>query len=346
MNEHLPRLVLVQIHNDDGYETSWGDARAVYYDLPYLPTAWFDGTEERVDFPTVPSYEDTYAARAPEPTDVSIDLSLVQVSGPTYEATASICVEPEGTGKEMRIQLVQVLDYWPSAVSYSRNGLKQAATSEDLSLTPGQCEDVVRTFTFDADSWANQEDVKIVAWAQAPASAGPAEVYQAAQVFLIPPDCNSNGRHDWCDTSCEGFCGGVAGCGTYEDCNQNYAPDECEPDDDCNVNLVQDICDIAGGTSDDCNGNKVPDECDVAGGTSWDGNGNGVPDECEPPGDLDGDLDVDLNDFATFAVCFGGATVTIPPPGCSPASFAGSDLDGDGDVDLSDFSTFSMVYTG
>ena len=341
MSEHLPGLVLVQIHHNDAYETAWGNGRAVFYNVPLNPTAWFEGAEERVDYPVEPSYEDTYEAQASTPTDVTIDLSVAQISGPTYEVTASICIEAEGTAKDIRVQIVQVLDYWPPTESYHRNGLKQAAASEDLSLTPGQCEDVVRTFTFDADSLANLQDVKIVAWAQATDSAGPAQVYQAAQVFLIPPDCNSNSRHDWCDVSCEGFCAEVPGCGTYEDCNGNYVPDECEPDEDCNANLVQDVCDIAGGTSEDCNANQVPDDCDLAAGTSWDGNGDGVPDECEPPGDLDGDLDVDLNDFATFAMCFMGAAVTEAPSGCSPASFAASDLDTDGDVDLNDFSTFA-----
>jgi aminopeptidase N len=64
------------------------------------------------------------------------------------------------------------------------------------------------------------------------------------------------------------------------------------------------------------------------------------------PGDMDGDGDVDLNDFATFALCFHGAAVTTPPGGCTPVEFAGADLDDDGDVDLGDFSTFALDYTG
>jgi hypothetical protein len=63
-------------------------------------------------------------------------------------------------------------------------------------------------------------------------------------------------------------------------------------------------------------------------------------------GDLDCDGDVDLGDFATLAVCFGGPDVTTPPVGCSAAEFAGSDLDGDGDVDLSDFSSFAVNFAG
>ena len=64
------------------------------------------------------------------------------------------------------------------------------------------------------------------------------------------------------------------------------------------------------------------------------------------PCDLDDDGDVDLNDFATFAICYGGATVTTPPPSCPQDDFEGSDFDDDGDVDLTDFATFALNFTG
>jgi subtilisin-like proprotein convertase family protein len=63
-------------------------------------------------------------------------------------------------------------------------------------------------------------------------------------------------------------------------------------------------------------------------------------------GDIDSDGDVDLNDFATFARCFSGQAVTVPPPSCSPSEFILSDLQGDGDVDLNDFSNFANNFTG
>jgi len=64
------------------------------------------------------------------------------------------------------------------------------------------------------------------------------------------------------------------------------------------------------------------------------------------PGDIDNDGDVDLVDFATFAMCFMGANVTTPPPGCSQDEFAACDLTGDHDVDLNDFADFAEDFTG
>ncbi|UCG33631.1 MAG: hypothetical protein JSU68_03155, partial [Phycisphaerales bacterium] len=61
-------------------------------------------------------------------------------------------------------------------------------------------------------------------------------------------------------------------------------------------------------------------------------------------GDYDGGGIVDLNDFATFALCFGGPTVTTPPAGCFVEQFECSDIDGDGDVDLADFGTFAVRF--
>jgi uncharacterized lipoprotein YddW (UPF0748 family) len=52
-----------------------------------------------------------------------------------------------------------------------------------------------------------------------------------------------------------------------------------------------------------------------------------------PPGDSDGDLDVDQEDFGVFQRCLGNAGAAIP--GCEAASF-----DGDSDVDEADFSKF------
>jgi hypothetical protein len=67
-------------------------------------------------------------------------------------------------------------------------------------------------------------------------------------------------------------------------------------------------------------------------------------DEFAPsPGDFDGDGDVDLDDFAVFGQCFGGAD---NPPAAGCPSGVDADLDGDGDVDLNDFAIFGQNFTG
>ena len=98
------------------------------------------------------------------------------------------------------------------------------------------------------------------------------------------------------------------------------------------------------GSARTCNNNNVPDECDIADGTSEDLNGNGVPDECDMAGDLDGDGDVDIDDFAIFAGCMAGPDVIEAPAACDPVDFVYADFDNDEDVDLADFSLLQMVF--
>lgn len=56
--------------------------------------------------------------------------------------------------------------------------------------------------------------------------------------------------------------------------------------------------------------------------------------------DLDGDCDVDFDDFSTFSGCFAGPDLS-PTLGCED-----SDLDGDNDVDLSDFRILQQYFNG
>jgi len=64
------------------------------------------------------------------------------------------------------------------------------------------------------------------------------------------------------------------------------------------------------------------------------------------PGDLDGNGDVDLADFALFASALAGPVVWEPPPGCDLIHFIRADLDGDLDVDLADFAIFQLGFAG
>ena len=65
-----------------------------------------------------------------------------------------------------------------------------------------------------------------------------------------------------------------------------------------------------------------------------------------PPGDLDGDQEVDLDDFGLFAECLAGPDVTTPPPGCDPMTFDLANLDDDNDTDLADFAVFQPLLSG
>lgn len=262
-------FAFVQFHGGDGYGVPWGNDRFNFYGVQYTPTMWYDGLIERVGAQPYATYQSLFLTRRAIPTDVTIEVAGAQVSGPTYRIQATVCLEAGGTAKTLRLYIVQVLNHWPASPTYSRNGFKQAAATEDITLSPGQCQVVSREITFDEqDSWPNQENIRIIVWAQAPLSSGPAEVYQAAIMPwpFEPPDCNHNNVDDALD---------VTG-GTSEDCNLNSVPDECEAD--CNGNTVPDDCDLTGGTSLDCNGSGRPDECELDGN---DCNGNSTPDECD-----------------------------------------------------------------
>jgi len=58
-------------------------------------------------------------------------------------------------------------------------------------------------------------------------------------------------------------------------------------------------------------------------------------------GDLDGDGDADVGDFASFQLCFNGSGRPPAVPGCE-----GADFDGDGDVDVGDFASFQLCFNG
>ncbi len=199
-------LALVQIHVSGYPRTTWGYYRFFdFYNFLGTPSASFDGVDTAVgaysEIQVYNLYRTMYLARLAVPTDVTLDLSAVHISGSTYEIAATACVEPEGIGKTMRVYVAQVLDHWPPFPTYHRNGLKQMAGTADVTVAAGDCQDVVRTFTLDSDSWTAKPDIRIVAWAQEPLSTALAEVYQAAWKGwpLVPGDFDADGDVDLAD---------------------------------------------------------------------------------------------------------------------------------------------------
>jgi hypothetical protein len=173
-------FAVYQLHvSDPPYDTAWGDERKAFYDNVADGIPWFayDGLW---DAWPVETYETKLHQRQAVPTDVTIDLSAAETGNQTYDVTARVCVEPGGIGRAMRVYMVHALDKWPLVHdSMERNTLRQGATTQGVRIAPGSCADVTRTFVFDATSWAQQSDIRIIAWAQTRNDSYPAEVYQA-----------------------------------------------------------------------------------------------------------------------------------------------------------------------
>ncbi|MCP4591500.1 MAG: hypothetical protein GY842_12210 [bacterium] len=93
----------------------------------------------------------------------------------------------------------------------------------------------------------------------------------------------------------------------------------------------------SGAPANDCNQNGVPDECDIAGATSTDYNNNNVPDDCEICGDLDGDEDVDIDDYWEFVDAYG---TCLGDPKYNPAA----DLVPDDCIGLNDYQAWTLCY--
>lgn len=359
MDVYADSFAFVQFHWFDDYSTVWGDDRWAFYDGMYTPTAVFDGAD--LVEGSVPDSDQQYTIYRTNhflpqraiPTDVTIGLSAEPLGGQTYRASALVGIEEGGTGKTLRIYMVQVLDHWPPEHAYHRNGFKQAAPTSDLTLAPGESQVVEYDFTFDDDSWADQENIKIVAWAQAAEESGPAEVYQAATrlwpLISLPGDADGDGYLDEADNCPQRYNpdqadADIDGAGDLcDNCSMSANPDQADADEDS----FGDACDncpvLHHVNQDDTDTDGVGDPCDSCPEVDAPA---GVDQFGRPLGAIDLDCDVDLDDLVRFAGCLAGPGETTPPPGCDSADFARSDVDEDGDADLADFSVFTVNFTG
>ncbi len=181
VDDNPDRLALVEYHaNPDGYDTAWGQERAeaFYGAASALPFLAYDGS---YSYPPE-DFGWGLEQRLGESTDVTIALSGAQVQGAEWQITAVVCVEPGGRDKGMRVYTAQLLDHFPNPPDHSRNCFRQAAPTVDVEVAAGTCATVTGTIVLDSASAADTGNVSIVAWAQEPASAWPAQVYQAAQM--------------------------------------------------------------------------------------------------------------------------------------------------------------------
>jgi hypothetical protein len=181
-----------QIHlGSDLYKIPWGTPRfASYPNYQGLPDVRFDGIIQH--YGATPSvyneYLPIFQTRAAVPSEVQIRYGAEPVSGPTYHFVAHIKLESGGTPRTVRFYMVRLLDHYPASGSYWRNCLMEAATTQDIALTPGQTVIVERTMTFDTVSWSHQSDLKMLCWVQSPEDSGAREVFQSAKIaWPFPP---------------------------------------------------------------------------------------------------------------------------------------------------------------
>jgi hypothetical protein len=186
IEENPTTFAVYEMHVGDSLPSDWANQRRLFYDDISDGVPWFayDGMfdawwPQGGGTQGIANYEPNLILRQAIPTDVTIELDGVETGAQTYDVTAHVCVEEGGTGKTMRIYMVHALDHWPATPTYVRNTIRYGVTTEDVTVAAGDCADVTRTFAFDATSWAQQSDIKIVAWAQTPATSYPAEVHQA-----------------------------------------------------------------------------------------------------------------------------------------------------------------------
>lgn len=268
--------------------TPWGDFRYfAFYAIYETPSIMFDGVISAIGTAVDPNdqypwYESELLARAAIPTDVTIDLTAYPVVGTTYRFGTRVCLEPAGTARTVRVYLAQTLNRWPhddpKDPPYARNTFMQAAPAVDVDLVPGQCELILSELELNADSWAERDNIRIVAWVQEPQVTSPpsdrAEVHQAAEMpwpFVL--DCNANG--------------------------------------------IDDAEDIASGFSLDLNGNGVPDECEsiYAGIDLWTTPAGGTSEILMDANDLPPDFFGPGSDPFDGPIVLGGEPLPTEPPG-------------------------------
>jgi thiol-disulfide isomerase/thioredoxin len=210
-DQYPDQVALLEIHYNDCCDIPWGMNRFLTYpNHPSIPDVWFDGVLQKLgaDPLIYDVYWGMFMTRQAVPTDVTVEIGGIQTDGPTFAFQVRVCLAPDGAPKPVRVYLVSALDHHPSGGAQYRNCVMDAVPTQDIDLVPGQCQVIDRTLTFDSASWAQQPDIRMLAWVQVPADSGVREVFQAHMASWpfspLPPlykvgDLNCDGVIDFGD---------------------------------------------------------------------------------------------------------------------------------------------------
>ncbi len=189
-------IIGMMIHCGDAYTTTWGNARENFYNIGGYPTVWLDGWSAKVGSSGSVSanYSDLnnrLNACLSRSTDVTLTLSGEEISGSQYRVDGEVAIEADGTGKTVRVQMIQCFDElgYPESNELQFNTVRQAASSFDVTLAPGESHSFSQTFSLSGESLASTEYVTYLGIAQTASGSGPAQVYNAAmhEHGALPP---------------------------------------------------------------------------------------------------------------------------------------------------------------
>jgi hypothetical protein len=141
-----------------------------------VPWFAYDGLWDAWPYNT---YQSKMLQRAAIATPVTLQVGAQQIGTYTYRIQLRACLEPSASALSARLNCVIVQDYYPASPTYCRNTFRAATTPSTIQLTPGHCYYETRDITLDATY--TPANLGIIAWAQTPNAAYPAEVYQAAK---------------------------------------------------------------------------------------------------------------------------------------------------------------------
>jgi hypothetical protein len=117
-----------------------------------------------------------------QPTDVTLELSASRGAGDSWSISATVCIEASGSSRALRVHTAAVLDGYPNPPRYSRNCLMQDPALQDISVSAGSCTQTTSNIQFDPVSLADEDNIRVIVWAQQVSDSFPAEVYQTAQL--------------------------------------------------------------------------------------------------------------------------------------------------------------------